>query len=87
MPQVEAAGLLMVQFLSWIAERPRSHADVMEAWRSSCPRFPVWEDALTDGLIRYQSGSRRLVALTQEGRARIATSGEMAHAAPTAVHS
>ena len=73
MAETEAAVLLMVQFLAWIAERPRSHDDVMDAWRSSCPRFPVWEDALVEGLIRYEPGSRRMVALTPKGRAHLAT--------------
>ena len=40
------------ELLVWIDERPRTHADVMDAWRSSCPRLAVWEDALQDGLIR-----------------------------------
>jgi hypothetical protein len=78
MPETEAAGLLMIQFLVWIAERPRNHDEVMEAWRSSCPRFPVWEDALVEGLIRYQPGSRRLVALTEKGRAHVERLGEAA---------
>jgi hypothetical protein len=41
----------------------------MEAWRSSCPRVPVWEDALADGLIRQcggETGERR-VELTERG--------------------
>jgi len=45
--------------------------DVMDAWRSSCPRFPVWEDARADGLIRQcggDSGEHR-VELTERGRA------------------
>ena len=72
MSEIEAAVLLMIQFLDWVALRPRSHDDVMEAWRSSCPRFPVWEDALIQGLIRYERGSRRLLVLTDKGRAHIA---------------
>lgn len=63
-------SLIMVQFLEWVADRPRTRSDVMEAWRSSCPRFPVWEDALADGLIRQcggETGERR-VELTQQGR-------------------
>jgi hypothetical protein len=66
----EPKRLLTVQFLSWLAERPRAYPEVMEAWRSSCPRLTVWEDALADGLIRFE-GSRRLVALTERGRALI----------------
>jgi D-3-phosphoglycerate dehydrogenase len=61
----------MIQFLQWVADRPRSREDVMDAWRSSCPRFPVWEDARADGLIRQSGGDRgeHRVELTERGRA------------------
>jgi DNA-binding PadR family transcriptional regulator len=64
-------SLIMIQFLQWIADRPRSREDVMDAWRSSCPRFPVWEDARADGLIRQCGGERgeHRVELTECGRA------------------
>jgi D-3-phosphoglycerate dehydrogenase len=64
-------SLIMIQFLQWIADRPRSREDVMDAWRSSCPRFPVWEDARADGLIRQCGGDRgeHRVELTERGRA------------------
>jgi hypothetical protein len=63
-------SLIMVQFLQWVADRPRSYADVMDAWRSSCPRFPVWEDARADGLVRQSGGERTkgTVELTERGR-------------------
>ena len=57
---------LTLQFLEWVAEAPRSHADVMETWRSSCPRLSIWEDALLEGLVRYD-GARRRVELTPRG--------------------
>jgi hypothetical protein len=59
---------LTLQFLEWAAEAPRSHAEVMETWRSSCPRLSIWEDALQDGLVRYD-GARRRVELTPRGLA------------------
>jgi hypothetical protein len=64
-------SLIMIQFLQWVADRPRSREDVMDAWRSSCPRFPVWEDARADGLIRQCGGERgeHRVELTERGRA------------------
>jgi hypothetical protein len=44
----------------------------MDAWRTSCPKFPIWEDALSDHLIRVAGVdggySRQLVELTTEGR-------------------
>ena len=61
-------SLLTVQFLAWVADRPRAYADVMDAWRSSCPRNPVWEDAIIDGLVRFENGSRGTVVLTPLGR-------------------
>lgn len=60
--------------LAWIARQPRSYAEAMDAWRSSCPRFTIWEDAIADGLIREESGTggtlREVqVVLTPRGRA------------------
>lgn len=66
----DPAALLTFQFLAWLTEAPRSYRDVMEAWRSSCPRLTVWEDALTDDLVRC--GSDRIVGLTARGRAVLA---------------
>ena len=65
-------SLLMLQFLTWVADRPRTHADVMEAWRSTCPRMTVWEDAVIDGLVRLENGGPRAVSLTPRGHALLA---------------
>lgn len=69
----EPAELLTEQFLHWIAARPRCYGDVMEAWRTSCPRLPVWEAAMDGGLVRvdYQRGVAMAdcpVVLTPAGR-------------------
>ncbi|HEX3498376.1 MAG TPA: hypothetical protein VHT04_03545 [Stellaceae bacterium] len=66
----DPAGLLTVQFLAWLAETPRSYAEVMEAWRSSCPRLTIWEDAVADDLVCC--GGDRIVGLTARGRAVLA---------------
>jgi hypothetical protein len=70
-PQV---SLIMIQFLQWVADRPRTREDVMDAWRSSCPRFPVWEDARAEGLVRQRGGVKgeHRVELTARGRAALA---------------
>ncbi len=67
----QPVSLLLLEFLAWVAERPRSYRDAMEAWRSSCPRHTVWEDALIEGLIevRSEGAQRRAVALTATGLA------------------
>ena len=63
---------LTIQLLSWIASRPRTYAETMEAWRTSCPRMPIWEDAVSNGLVALNGGSTmrdRRVVLTPRGYA------------------
>ncbi len=62
MPTVTAPT---VQMLVWIAEQPRSYAETIEVWKTSCPRLAVWEDALADDLVRID---RARVLLTAAGR-------------------
>jgi len=62
---------LTQQFLAWIDEAPRSYADA-EAWRRSCPHLSIWEDAISDGLVRFENGSsmqQSRLTLTTRGRA------------------
>jgi hypothetical protein len=56
---------LTTQMLAWLDERPRSYADTLDAWKTSCPRLSIWEDALADRLIRVEAGA---VVLTHAGR-------------------
>jgi hypothetical protein len=47
----------------------------MDAWRTSCPRTPVWEDATIAGLIEVRPGvgmERAAVRLTPSGQAMLA---------------
>ena len=55
-----------LQLLLWTVERPRTYAETIDAWKSSCPRLTVWEDALADGLVRVERGR---VVLTDAGAA------------------
>lgn len=76
-------SLIMIQFLEWVAARPRRREDVLDAWQSSCPRFPVWEDARAEGLIRQCGGGENRVELTAHGRRALARAlGETAPRAP-----
>jgi hypothetical protein len=63
------AKLLTVQFLQWVAARPRRYAEVREAWSSTCPLNCAWEDAIADDLVRQTPES--CVVLTEAGRARL----------------
>jgi hypothetical protein len=64
---------LTLLFLAWIAERPRTYPEAMEAWRTSCPRLSIWEDAIIDGLVAVERGGTdqgmRTVTLTPRGQA------------------
>jgi hypothetical protein len=59
---------LVLDLVEWIAERPRSYEDVMNAWRTSCPRLSVWEDTLDAGYVSVQfANGARIVAATESG--------------------
>ena len=71
-----AAAALTLQFLDFIADG-RTYGETMEAWRSTCPRLPIWEDAVRDGLVRIENGgvmkSSRIL-LTARGKVRLSRS-------------
>ena len=61
---------LVLDLVEWIAREPRTYADVFEAWRTSCPRLPVWEEACDRGLVARTtiSGQGASVVATTAGR-------------------
>jgi D-3-phosphoglycerate dehydrogenase len=64
---------LLVDTLEWIAKEERPYAEVMEAWRTSCPRLPVWEEANARGLITREVRNRTaMVAKAEAGQALLA---------------
>jgi hypothetical protein len=67
---VDAVEALIVDLLEWVAIRERTYDEVMSAWRTSCPRLPVWEDANDRGLITTELlQGRSIVRLTSAGLA------------------
>jgi len=75
----DPAHALTLQFLAWVAEGGRTYAQAMEAWRSTCPRLSIWEDAILDGLIAFDNGPTRnqsRVTLTAKGRALLRANGD-----------
>jgi hypothetical protein len=63
---------LTLQLMAWVSDRPRTYGEVMEAWTTTCPRMPIWEDAVSDGLVRVEGEGRmreRCVSVTARGRA------------------
>lgn len=73
----DALRLLTIQFLAWVEASPRSYREAMAAWRTSCPRLPVWEEALDGGLVRVEPApvgamADSAVVLTPRGRSVLA---------------
>jgi hypothetical protein len=62
---------LVLDLVQWVAREPRTYAEVLDAWKTSCPRLTVWEDAVDEGLVtRKNIGARgTIVVLTGLGRA------------------
>jgi len=65
---------LILDLLEWIGPGPRAYGEVIEAWRTSCPRLPVWEDANARGFItqEHRVGIGSFVSVTAAGRDHLA---------------
>ena len=59
-----APEALILDLLAWLSTTPRTYEETMQAWRTSCPRLPVWEDSIDRCLILTDG---RTVQLTQSG--------------------
>jgi hypothetical protein len=67
---------LLRQLLTWLSREEQPYADVMEAWRTSCPQLPIWEEANERGFVdRAQTDGRAVVRITSAGRAFLAEAG------------
>ena len=52
---------LILDLVEWVAREPRSYADMLDAWRTSCPRLTVWEEAEERGFVTRKSTASGLV--------------------------
>jgi hypothetical protein len=68
---------LILDLVEWVAKEPRPYDDVMDAWRTSCPRLTVWEDAVDRGLVQREATAdhRVIVKITPAGRVYLAEHG------------
>ncbi len=65
----ETVDALLCDLLAWLERGARPYHEVMEAWRTSCPRLPVWEDATERGFVEQKRiGRETMVQVTQAGR-------------------
>jgi hypothetical protein len=61
---------LILDLLEWVTIRERSYEEVMDAWRTSCPKLPVWEDANDRGLVTSErANGLSIVRITSSGLA------------------
>ena len=60
---------LVLDLVEWIAREPRLYSEVIETWRTSCPRLTIWEDAVDRGFVTRESiaGAGVRVAVTKDG--------------------
>jgi hypothetical protein len=65
----DTVDALILDLLEWMGHTPRAYAEVLEAWRTSCPRLPVWEDANDRGFIarHHAAGRGTLVSVSATG--------------------
>ena len=61
---------LILDLVEWVERTERTYEETMDAWRTSCPRLPVWEDASDGGLVeRSVANGRVVVRATSDGLA------------------
>lgn len=64
----DAVDALILDLLEFVAHEERPYLEVMDAWRTSCPRLPVWEEANDRGLVtRARANGQAVVRITPAG--------------------
>jgi hypothetical protein len=65
----ETSDALVLDLVEWVAREPRLYTEVIETWRTSCPRLTIWEDAVDRGYVARQpvKGRGVQVAITEGG--------------------
>ena len=59
---------LILDLVEWVARKERTYRETMDAWRTSCPSLPVWEEATSRGFVETTfANDRSLVHVTQAG--------------------
>ncbi|MCK6450557.1 MAG: hypothetical protein L6R19_06825 [Alphaproteobacteria bacterium] len=68
---------LVLDLVEWVAREPRPYAEVLEIWRTSCPRLPVWESAVERGYVARErvGGNGAIMRATPSGRAFLRANG------------
>jgi hypothetical protein len=66
---------LIWDLLEWLGPNPRPYVEVMDAWRTSCPKLPVWEEANDRGFVERSLlvGEGLVVSVTDKGVEQLTT--------------
>ena len=82
----DAPEQLVFDLVEWVAKEPRTYAEMLDAWRTSCPRLTVWEDAIERGLVMRKpvAGQGTIVIVTDAGR-QFLSERNLVLAAPAAI--
>ena len=63
---------LVMDLVAFVASGPRPYDEVIDAWRTSCAKLPVWEDAIDRGLIaRRRAEDKTLIVQATESGLRL----------------
>ena len=71
----ETVDALVLDLVEWVAREPRPYSEVIAAWRTSCPRLTIWEDAIDSGYVARTTGA--MVVVTEDGRKWLRAHGRM----------
>jgi hypothetical protein len=74
---VETTDPLVLDLVEWIAREPRLYSEVIDTWRTSCPRLTIWEDAADRGYVAREtiSGFGLVVTVTEDGEKLLRANG------------
>ena len=78
---VDTTDPLVLDLVEWIAREPRLYSDVIETWRTSCPRLTIWEDAVDRGYVVREAiaGFGIAVTATADGEKLLRDNGRSSH--------
>jgi hypothetical protein len=64
---------LVLDLLEWLGSGPRPYSEVLDAWRTSCPHLPVWEEANDRGFVARvnEPGRGQFVSVSEAGTAHL----------------
>lgn len=70
---------LVLDLVEWVAREPRLYSEVIETWRTSCPRLTIWEDAVDRGYVARRPTVEGLRVTVTEGGAKFLRDNRRGH--------